>query len=240
MNTPSKPDDEPRGSRSKNPDIYGHRARMRDKVLGKSAESLTELELLEMLLYHSNPRGDTKPIAKRLMHRFRTLAGVLRAPVEKLQEVEQVGPATIVAIKVTEAAALHLSHSRIKNQPVLSNWMHVQDYCINRLAHEPVEHFVILCLDNQNRLIGEETMSIGTINQTAVYPREVVNAALKHHARSVILVHNHPSGEAKPSRADIAVTRDIEKALTVMGMTLHDHLIIADTICVSFKSLGHL
>ncbi|MGB1758665.1 MAG: UPF0758 domain-containing protein, partial [Candidatus Puniceispirillaceae bacterium] len=137
MNTPPQPDDEPRGSRSKNPDIYGHRARMRDKVLGKSAESLTELELLEMLLYHSNPRGDTKPIAKRLMHRLRTLAGVLRAPVEKLQEVEQVGPATIVAIKVTEAAALHLSHSRIKNQPVLSNWMHVQDYCINRLAHEP-------------------------------------------------------------------------------------------------------
>ena len=213
---------------------------MRDKVLGKSAESLTELELLEMLLYHSNPRGDTKPIAKRLMQRVRTLAGVLRAPVETLQEVEQVGPATIVAIKITEAAALHLSHSRIKNQPVLSNWMHVQDYRIKRFTHEPVEHFVILCLDNQNRLIGEETMSIGTINQTAVYPREVVNAALKHHARSLILVHNHPSGEVKPLRADIAVTRDIEKALTVMGMTLHDHLIIADTICVSFKSLGHL
>ena len=192
-----------------------------------------------MLLYYSNPRGDTKPIAKRLMHQFRMLAGVLRAPVKKLQEVEQVAPATIVAIKVTEAAAFHLSHSRIKNQPVLGSWMHVQDYSINRLAHEPVEHFVILCLDDQNRLIGEETMSIGTINQTAVYPREVVNAALKHHARSVILVHKHPSGGAKPSRADIAVTRDIKKALTVMGMTLHNHLIIADTICVSLKSLDH-
>ena len=118
--------------------------------------------------------------------------------------------------------------------------MHVQDYCIKRLAHEPVEHFVILCLDNQNRLIGEEPMSNGTINHTAVYPREVVNAALKHHAQWVILVRNHPSGEAKPSRADIAVTRDTEKALTVMGMTLHNHLIIADMICVSFTSLGHL
>ena len=99
---------------------------------------------------------------------------------------------------------------------------------------------MILCLDNQSRLIGEETMSIGTINQTAVYPREVVNAASKHQARSVILVHNHPSGETKPSRADNAVTHDIEKALTLMGMTLHDHLIIAGTICVSFKSRGHL
>ena len=112
-----------------------------------------------MLLYYSNPRGDTKPIAKRLMHRFRTLAGVLRAPVEKLQEVELIGPATIVAIEVTEAAAHHRSHSRIRDQPVLSNWMHVQDYCINRLAHKPVDHFVILCLENQNRLIGEETIA---------------------------------------------------------------------------------
>ena len=118
--------------------------------------------------------------------------------------------------------------------------MHVQDYRINRFTHEPVEHFVILCLDNQSRLIGEKTKSIGTINQTAVYPREVMNAALKHHVRLVILVHNHPSGEVKPLRADIAVTRDIEKALTVMGMTLHDHLSIADTICVSFKTLDHL
>ena len=101
MNTPSQPDDEPRGSRSKNPDKYGHRARMRGKVLGKSAESLTELELLEMLPYHGNPRGHTKPIAERMMHRFRTLAGVLRAPVEKLKAVEQFGPATIVAIKAT-------------------------------------------------------------------------------------------------------------------------------------------
>ena len=127
---------------------------MRGKVLGKSAEPLTELELPEMLLYQNNPRGDTKPIAKRLMHRYRKLASVLHALVEKLPEVEKVGPATIAAMKVTEAAALHLSHSLIKNQPVLSNWMYVQDYCIDRLAHEPVEHFVILCLDNQNRLIG--------------------------------------------------------------------------------------
>ena len=149
---------------------------------------------------------------------------MLRAPAEKLQEVEQVGPATIVAIKVIKVATLHLSHSRTKNQPVFSDWMHVQDYCINRLAHEPIEHFMILCLDNQ----------------TAVYPRAAVNADLKHHARSVIIVHNHPNGEAKPSRADIAVMRHIEKAQTVMGMTLHDHLIIADTICVSFKSRGHL
>jgi len=125
-------------------------------VIEKSAATLTELELLEMILYPSNPRGDTKPIAKRLMRELGSLAGVLRAPVETLQQLDQVGPAAIAAIKITEAAALHLSHSRIKNQSVLRNWVDVQDYCINRLAHERREHFIILCLDNQNRLISED------------------------------------------------------------------------------------
>ena len=116
----------------------------------------------------------------------------------------------------------------------------MQDYFINRLAHERREHFIILCLDNQNRLFSEETISVGTVTQTAVYTREVAGTALKHQAQAVILLHNHPSGELKPSRADIDVTRDIEKALAAMGVALHDHLIIADTTCVSFKSLGHL
>ena len=240
MTTPPRPAVGSTGSAPKNPEIAGHRRRMRDKVIDKSAATLTELELLEMILYPSNPRGDTKPMAKRLMRELGSLAGVLRAPVETLQQLDQIEPAAIAAIKATEAAALHLSHSHIKNQSVSRNWVDVQDYCINRLAHERREHFIILCLDNQNRLISEETMSVGTVNQTAVYTREVVNAALKHQAQAVILLHNHPSGEVKPSRADIDVTREIEKALAVMGIALHDHLIIADTTCVSFKSLGHL
>ena len=158
------------GSAPKNPDIAGHRRRMRDKVIDKSAATLTELELLEIILYPSNLRGGTKLITKRLMREL-GFAGVLRAPVKTLQQLDQVGPAAIAAITVTEVAALHLSHSRIKNQSVLRYWLDVQDYCINRLAHERREHFIILCLDNQNRLISEETMSVGTVNQTAVYPR---------------------------------------------------------------------
>ena len=175
-------------------------------MIDKSAATLTELELLEMILYPSNPRGDTKPMAKRLVKQLGSLAGVLRAPVETLQQLYQVGPTAIAAIKVTEAAALHLSHSRIKNQSVLRNWVDVQDYCINRLANDRREHFIILCLDNQNRLISKETMSVGTINQTAVYTRVMVNAALKHQAQAVTLLHKHPSSEVKPSRADIDVT----------------------------------
>jgi DNA repair protein RadC len=213
---------------------------MRDKVIDKSAATLTELELLEMILYPSNPRGDTKPMAKRLIQELGSLAGVLRSPVETLQQLDQVGPAAIAAIKVTEAATLHLSHSRIKNQSVLRNRFIVQDNCIDCLTHERREHFIILCLDDQNRLISEQTMSVGTVDQTAVCTREMVNAALKHQAQAVVLQHNHPSGELKTSRGDIDVTRDIENALVVMGIALHGYLIIADTTCVSFKSLGHL
>ena len=136
------------GSAPKNPDLAGHRRRMRDKVIDKSAATLTELELLEMILYPSNPRGDTKTTAKRLVRELGSLAGVLRAPVGTSQQLDQVGPAAIAAIKVTESAALYLSHSRIINQSVLRNWVDVQDYCINRPAHERREHFIILCLDN--------------------------------------------------------------------------------------------
>ena len=116
----------------------------------------------------------------------------------------------------------------------------MQDNCIDCLTHERREHFIILCLDDQNRLISEQTMSVGTVDQTAVCTREMVNAALKHQAQAVVLQHNHPSGELKTSRGDIDVTRDIENALVVMGIALHGYLIIADTTCVSFKSLGHL
>ena len=118
--------------------------------------------------------------------------------------------------------------------------MEVQDYCISKLAHEPIEYVMVLCLDSQYRLIADEAVSRGTVNQTSVYPREIVNLALRHFAHAVIIVHNHPGEETKPSRADIEVTKDIKKVLAVMSIALHDHLIVAGTSSVSFKSLGHL
>ena len=118
--------------------------------------------------------------------------------------------------------------------------MEVQDYCISKLAHEPIEYVMVLCLNSQNRLIADEAVSRGTVNQTSVYPREIVNLALRHFAHAVIIVHNHPGEETKPSRADIEVTKDVKKALAVMSIALHDHLIVAGTSSVSFKSLGHL
>ena len=220
--------------------ISGHRARMRAKVMDKGASVLSDLEMLEMILYAASPRRDTKPLAKDLIRHFGSLPAVLRAPQEQLIALAGVGDAAASAIRVVEAVGLHLSHSTISNRQVLTSWSAVQHYCITRLAHEPVEHFMMLCLDNRNRLIAEETLSRGTVDQTPVYVREVINTALKHHAKAVILVHNHPSGEREPSRTDIDMTAELKAALALVTVTLHDHLIVAGQDVVSFKSLGLL
>ena len=220
--------------------MSGHRARMRAKLLDKGPDALSELELLEMLLYAGNRRGDTKPLAKALMRRFGSLSAVIRAPAALLGQQKGMGDASVAALKIVEAAGLHLSHSDIENRHVLTSWSEVQHYCLTRLAHEPVEHFMILCLDNRNRLIAEEMLSRGTVDQTPVYVREVINAALRRHAKAVILVHNHPSGETEPSRADIEMTAELRTALSLVTITLHDHLIVAGKTVVSFKSLGLL
>ena len=220
--------------------ISGHRARMRAKVMDKGASALSDLEMLEMILYAASPRRDTKPLAKDLIRHFGSLPAVLRAPQEQLIALAGVGDAAASAIRVVEAVGLHLSHSTISNRQALTSWSAVQHYCITRLAHEPVEHFMMLCLDNRNRLIAEETLSRGTVDQTPVYVREVINTALKHHAKAVILVHNHPSGEREPSRADIDMTAELKAALALVTVTLHDHLIVAGQDVVSFKSLGLL
>lgn len=220
--------------------VSGHRSRMRSKLLEKGAAALSELELLEMLLYAGNQRGDTKPLAKDLIREFGSLSAVLRAPASALSRQPGIGDASISALKLVEAAGLYLSHSDVQNRHVLASWAAVQHYCVTRLAHEPIKHFMMLCLDNRNRLIAEETLSKGTIDQTPVYVREVVKTALHHNAKAVILVHNHPSGETEPSRADIDMTAELRDALSRVTVALHDHLIVAGKECVSFKSLGLL
>ena len=206
------------------------------KVLG----GLTELEILEMLLYAGAPRGNTKPLANRLIKTFKSLSRVLHASPDELRPIRDMGDAAIAAVKIAKAAGLQISHSRVKGKPVLTHLEEVQDYCISKLGHEPIEYVMVLCLDRQNRLVAEDTVSRGTVNQTSAYPQKIVNFALRHLAHAVIIVHNHLGVETKPSRADIEVTKDLKKALAVMGIALHDHLIVAGTSCVSFKSLGHL
>ena len=149
--------------------VKGHRARMRGRLLEKGSVAPTELEILEILLYAGPPRGDTKPLAKRLIKTFKSLSAVLRASPDELRPIKDMGDAAIAAVKIAEAAGLQISHSRVKGKPVLTHWMEVQDYCISKLAHEPIEYVMVLCLDSQNRLIADETVSRGT----SIKPRSI-------------------------------------------------------------------
>lgn len=218
----------------------GHRARLRARILEKGADSLTELELLEVLLFAGNPRGDTKPLAKALIREFGSLNAVLRRDVKALRAIHGMGDAAFAAVKIAEAAALYLSHTEIAGRTILSNWAGVKRHCINRLAHQKIEYCLMITLDHGNAIIREREISRGTVDQAPIYVRDIVTAALEDYASAVLLVHNHPSGNSTPSRADIDMTHEIKRALEMVTIILHDHLIVAGTDCTSLKSLGHL
>jgi DNA repair protein RadC len=216
----------------------GHRARMRERLLERGAESLADYELLEMLLFLAFKKGDTKPLAKSLINRFGSYAGVLVASPERLAVEPGVGPHSVAAIKLVQASAERLARAELADQPILNNWDRLIDYLTIAMAREPIEQFRILFLDNRNRLIANEIASRGTVNHTQVYVREVVKRALELHATALILVHNHPSGDPTASRDDIAMTAEIERAIQVMDIVLHDHLIIGKGRFLSFRQQG--
>ncbi|WP_439576956.1 RadC family protein [Elioraea sp.] len=219
---------------------YGHRARMRDKLLVRGPDALADYELLEMLLYFAMPKGDTKPLAKALINRFGSFAGVLAAPQQTLLDTRGLGPHSVAAIKLVQAAAIRMAKAEVIDRPVLNNWDRLIDYLHAVMAREKIEQFRVLFLDPKNRLIADEAQARGTVNHTPVYPREVVKRALELHATALILVHNHPSGDPTPSRADIEMTREIGQAAAVLSITLHDHLIVGNGRFLSFRQEGLL
>ncbi len=216
----------------------GHRARMRGKLLQAGADALADHELLEMVLFLALPRRDTKPIARALLARFGSFAGVIAAPPNGLREVEGVGDAGLSALKVVQAAALRLARAEVQALPVLGNWDRLIDYLHAALARERVEQFRILFLDSRNRLLADEAQSRGTVDHTPVYPREVAKRALELHATALILVHNHPSGDPSPSRDDVRITEEIRRALEALSITLHDHIVVGNGRHVSFRREG--
>jgi DNA repair protein RadC len=219
---------------------HGHRARMRDKLLTRGPDALADYELLEMLLYFAMPKGDTKPLAKALINRFGSFAAVLAAPQQTLLGTRGLGPHSVAAIKLVQAAAIRMSRAEVMERPVLNNWDRLIDYLHAVMAREKIEQFRVLFLDPKNRLIADEAQARGTVNHTPVYPREVVKRALELHATALILVHNHPSGDPTPSRADIEMTREIRQAAAVLSITLHDHLIVGNGRFLSFRQEGLL
>ncbi len=222
------------------PDQLDHRARLRARFLAAGGDALPDYELIELVLFAAIPRQDTKPLAKALVDRFGSFAAVVRASPEALLSVKGIGESAAVALKAVEAAALRLARDELKSRPVLGSWQGVLDYLHMRMGHGAVEQLRVLFLDSKNALIADEEQQRGTVNHTAVYPREVVKRALELGATAVILVHNHPSGDPTPSKADIEMTRQVRDAAERLGVALHDHIIVARGKHASFKTLGLL
>jgi DNA repair protein RadC len=222
------------------PHFFGHRQRLRERLIAAGADSLPDYELLEVLLFAGNPRGDVKPLAKQLIDRFGGFAEAVSAPPEALLAVPGLGVAGTAALKSVREAALRLMKSELRERPVIGSWDRLIDYCRAHIAYGTVEEFHLLFLDRKNALIAHEQQQRGTIDHTPVYPREVVKRALELGASALILVHNHPSGDPTPSKADIAVTKDIVNAAAPLGVTVHDHVIIGRGRHSSLREMGLL
>lgn len=216
---------------------HGHRERLRTRFRDAGDTALADYEILELLLFRLIPRRDTKPVAKALLERFGTLAGVFGAPPALLQEVKGIGEAVALDLKLVAAVAQRTLKSEIRNKTVLASWSSLIQYCHAAMAHEPREQFRILFLDKRNTLIADEVQGRGTVDHTPVYPREVVRRALELSSTAIILVHNHPSGDPTPSRADIDMTKTIVDTARPLGITVHDHIIIGKDGHVSLKGL---
>lgn len=232
--------DEEKKPKIPRPHWHGHRDRLRARFARAGEAGLQDYELLELLLFRSKARGDVKPVAKALLAKFGGFAETLAAPPERLTEVAGVGAETALELKIVHAAAVKLAQERVLRRPVISSWDELLAYCRASMADEKIEQFRILFLDKKNILIADEVQQKGTVDHTPVYPREVVKRALELSASAIILVHNHPSGDPTPSRADIEMTNQIVKAAQALGVRVHDHLVIGHRSQASFKGLGLL
>jgi DNA repair protein RadC len=225
---------------SAKPHFHGHRQRLRERFMAGGGDALPDYELLELVLAQAIPRGDVKPLAKLLLGKFGGFTEVIAAEPARLEEVKGVGPAVVAQFKVVQEAAKRMARGKVLNRPVLGSWDALIDYCSIAMAHNPIEQVRVLYLDKKNVLIADEMQQKGTIDHTPVYPREVVKRALELGATAMILVHNHPSGNPQPSKADIEMTRQIVTAAKNLGIIVHDHVVIGKGQYASFKSLGLL
>ena len=219
-------------------DAAGHRARLRARLLSGGDEALADYEVLEYLLMTAIPRKDMKPLAKSLLGRFGTLAGVFNADAAALSKHPGMGETSAAALKVVALAARRLARTGVQEQPLLSSWQALIDYLTIDMAHLNHERVRVLYLDTKNRLVLDDLVTDGTLDEAAVHPREVVKKALDLGASALILVHNHPSGSPEPSRADVQITQRIAEAGRLLGIVVHDHVIIGREGHVSLKAKG--
>ncbi|MEH6756393.1 MAG: DNA repair protein RadC [Parasphingorhabdus sp.] len=216
----------------------GHRSRLRERLLDGGSNALLDHELVEFLLTMAIPRRDMKPLAKNLIDTFGSLSALLTADGDSIKQVPGMGETSTAAIKIVHAAALRLISEPVREQPILTSWQALLDYLRADMAHLLNERVRVLHLNSKNRLIRDELVSEGSIDQAAIYTREVIKRALELGSAAIILVHNHPSGDSAPSRQDIAITKDICDAGRRLGIAVHDHIIIGKDGHTSFRSQG--
>jgi len=231
-------DQDPESAGKTSHDGAGHRARLRQRLLEGGSEALADYEVLEYLLFGARARGDTKPLAKALIDRFGSLSAVLDAEPGALRQVKGISDAGIGALKIAALAARRMARSEVRQKPVLGSWQALLDYLAIDMAHLTVERVRVLYLDSRNRLVRDHLASEGTIDEAAIHPREVIRRGLDIGATALILVHNHPSGNPEPSRADIQITQRIAEAGRLLGITVHDHVIVGREGHVSLRAKG--
>ncbi len=218
----------------------GHRKRLRDKFLDSGLTGFHDYEVVELLLTLATPRKDCKDAAKAAMRQFKTLQGVLEASPKALCEVPGIGPINLFGIKLIKAVADRYLEKRLLHKDALNNSKELFEYLYHGIRDKTRECFNVVFLDAKNRVIATETLFEGTLTASSVYPREVVLAALNNHAAALIFAHNHPSGDPKPSQEDVAVTRQLVFACRVVGITVHEHLVIGNNRYFSFADEGHI
>jgi len=215
----------------------GHRARLRERLLQAGAEAVADYELIELVLFRAIPRRDVKPLAKALIARFGSFAEAIAAEPARLAEIEGMSQGAIGEFKIVEAAATRFAKGVARKRLPVGSFSAVVDYCRTAMAFDAREDFRVLFLDRKNGLIADESQGAGTVDQTPVYPREVVRRALELSATAVILVHNHPSGDPTPSAQDVKMTLDIIAVALPLGVAVHDHIIVGRDGHASLKGL---
>ncbi len=221
-----------------NDGYLGHRKRLREKFLKSGLAGFQDYEIVELLLSLGRPRQDCKPQAKEAIRRFKSLRGVMEAPPEELQEIDGIGPHSVFGIKFTQAVAREFLKEKIMERPICNSSQEIFNYLYHSLRDMKKEVVKAVFLDSQNRIVDLQDLSQGTVDSTVIYPREVMEGAIRSHAVSVVLVHNHPSGNPSPSESDRELTRDLVKAGMVMRIKLLDHIIIGENKYFSFAGDG--
>lgn len=218
----------------------GHRERLREKFLKSGLDGFLDYEVIELLLTLATPRKDCKAPAKEALERFKTLQGVLEASPEELTRVKGIGPKNAMGIRLIKAVADRFLERKVLGKRPIHNAKELFDYLYFNMKDRNRECFKVVFMDARNQVLATQTLFEGTLTASSVYPREVVRAALEHRAASLIFAHNHPSGDPRPSKEDISITRQLVFACRVMGVAVHEHLVIGDNTYFSFADQGYI